>query len=176
MATYDMTSSDTTGVSSNSIAALPSQTGMGSMRMLQAYLDIDALAAAGYSGTDGDIFQLMEIPAGTLVLFAGAEVEKAFTSSCTLDMDFAAGDDIIDGADITSTGFCAEGSNGQSNDVTTGAASTFTQFVSSDDTIDCKIAGAAPATGRLRMYATVIDLAGHGLDDKPDEVDRDQLA
>jgi hypothetical protein len=26
------------------------------------------------------------------------------------------------------------------------------------------------------MYATVIDLAGHGLDDKPDEVDRDQLA
>ena len=31
-------------------------------------------------------------------------------------------------------------------------------------------------TGRLRVYATVIDLAGHGLDDKPDEVDRDQLA
>ena len=51
MATYDMTSSDTTGVSSNSIAALPSQTGMGAMRMVQAYLDIDALAADGYSGT-----------------------------------------------------------------------------------------------------------------------------
>ena len=46
---------------------------------------------------------------------------KAFTGSCTLDMDFAEGDDIIDGADITSTGFCAEGSNGQSNDVTTGS-------------------------------------------------------
>ncbi len=176
MATYDMTSSDTTGVSSNSIAALPSQTGMGSMRMLQAYLDIDALAAAGYSGTDGDIFQLMEIPAGTLVLFAGAEVEKAFTSSCTLDMDFAAGDDIIDGADITSTGFCAEGSNGQSNDVTTGAASTFTQFVSTTDTIDCLIAGAAPATGRLRVYACVIDCNDIGSSSKADEVDRDQLA
>jgi len=26
------------------------------------------------------------------------------------------------------------------------------------------------------MYATVIDLSGHGLDDKADEVDRDQLA
>ena len=176
MATYDMTSSSTTGVSSNSIAVLPSETGMGAMRMVQAYLDIDALVAAGYSGADGDIFQLLEIPAGCLVLFAGAEVEKAFTGSCTLDMDFAAGDDIIDGADITSTGFCAEGSNGQSNDVTTGAASTFTQFVSSTDTIDCKIAGAAPATGRLRVYATVIDLSGHGLDDAPVDVDRDQLA
>jgi len=176
MATYDMTSSDTTGVSSNSIAALPTQTGMGAMRMIQAYLDIDALVTAGYSGTDGDIFQLMEIPAGTLVLFAGAEVEKAFTSSCTLDMDFAAGDDIIDGADITSTGYCAEGSNGQSNDVTTGAASLFTQFQSSTDTIDCKIAGAAPATGRLRVYACVIDCNDVGASGKADTVDRDQLA
>ena len=176
MATYDMTSSDTTGVSSNSIAALPSQTGMGAMRMIQAYLDIDALAAAGYSGTDGDIFELIEIPAGTLVLFAGAEVEKAFTSSCTLDMDFAAGDDMVDGADITSTGFCAEGSNGQSNDITTGAASLFTQFQSSTDTIDCKITGAAPATGRLRAYACVIDCNDVGASGKADTVDRDQLA
>ena len=171
-----MTSSSTTGVSSNSIAVLPSQTGMGAMRMMQAYLDIDALVTAGYSGADGDIFQLLEIPAGTLVLFAGAEVEKAFTGSCTLDMDFAAGDDIIDGADITSTGFCAEGSNGQSNDVTTGAASTFTQFIGTTDTIDCKIAGAAPATGRLRAYACVIDCNDVGAAGKADTVDRDQLA
>ena len=171
-----MTCSDTTGVSSYSIAALPSQTGMGAMRMMQAYLDIDALVTAGYSGADGDIFQLLEIPAGTLVLFAGAEVEKAFTGSCTLDMDFAAGDDIIDGADVTSTGFCAEGSNGQSNDVTTGAASTFTQFISTTDTIDCKIAGAAPATGRLRVYACVIDCIDVGAAGKADEGDSDQLA
>ena len=176
MATYDMTSKDTTGVSSNSIATLPSQTGMGVMRMVQAYLDIDALVAAGYSGADGDIFQLLEIPAGCLVLFAGAEVEKAFTGSCTLDMDFAAGDDIIDGADITSTGYCAEGSNGQSNDVTTGAASLFTQFQASTDTIDCKIAGAAPATGRLRAYACIIDCNDLGASGKAADVDRDQLA
>jgi len=176
MATYDMTSKDTTGVSSDSLATLPTQTGMGAMRMIQAYLDIDALVAAGYSGADGDIFQLIEIPAGTLVLFAGAEVEKAFTGSCTLDMDFAAGDDMIDGADITSTGYCAEGSNGQSNDVTTGAASLFTQFQSSTDTIDCKIAGAAPATGRLRAYACVIDCNDLGASGRAADVDRDQLA
>ena len=176
MATYDMTSKDTTGVSSNSIATLPSQTGMGVMRMVQAYLDIDALVAAGYSGADGDIFQLLEIPAGCLVLFAGAEVEKAFTGSCTLDMDFAAGDDMIDGADITSTGYCAEGSNGQSNDVTTGAASLFTQFQSATDTIDCKIAGAAPATGRLRAYACIIDCNDLGASGKAADAGRDQLA
>ena len=176
MATYDMTSKDTTGVSSNSIAALPSSTLGGNMRMVQAYLDIDALVTAGYSGADGDIFQLLEIPAGCLVLFAGAEVEKAFTSSCALDMDFAAGDDIIDGADITSTGFCAEGTNGQSNDVVTGAASTFTQFISSTDTIDCKITGAAPATGRLRAYACIIDCNDMGASGKAADVDRDQLA
>ena len=176
MATFDLTSKDTTGVSSDSIVAMPSSKNTNVMRNIEAYLDIDALVAAGGSFSDGDIFQVLEIPANTFVLLAGAEVMKAFTSSCTLDMDFAAGDDIIDGADITSTGFCAEGTNGQSNDTMTGAASTFTQFVTTTDTIDCKIAGAAPATGRLRVYATVIDLAVHGLDDKPDEVDRDQLA
>ena len=176
MATYDLTSKDTTGVSSNSIAAMPSSKNTHVMRNIEAYLDIDALVAAGGTFADGDIFQVLEIPANTLVINAGAEVMSAFTSSCTLDMDFAAGDDIIDGADITSTGFCAAGTNGQTNTIVGSAASTYTQFVTTTDTIDAKIAGAAPATGRLRMYATVIDLAGHGLDDKPDEVDRDQLA
>lgn len=176
MATYDLTSKDTTGVFSDSIAAMPSSKNSNVMRNIEAYLDIDALVAAGGSFADGDIFQVLEIPANTLVINAGAEVMKAFTSSCTLDMDFAAGDDIIDGADITSTGFCAAGTNGQTNTIVGSAASTYTQFVTTTDTIDAKIAGAAPATGRLRMYATVIDLAGHGLDDKPDEVDRDQLA
>ena len=176
MATYDLTSKDTTGVSSDSIVAMPSAKNTNVARNIEAYLDIDALVAAGGSFSDGDIFQVLEIPANTLVINAGAEVMKAFTSSCTLDMDFAGGDDIIDGADITSTGFCAAGSNGQTNVIGTGSASTYTQFLTATDTIDCKIAGAAPATGRLRVYATVIDLAGHGLDDKPDEVDRDQLA
>ena len=176
MATFDLTSKDTTGVSSDSIVAMPSAKNTHVMRNIEAYLDIDALVAAGGSFSDGDVFQVLEIPANTLVINSGAEVMKAFTGSCTLDMDFAGGDDIIDGADITSTGFCAAGSNGQTNTIVGSAASTYTQFVTTTDTIDAKIAGAAPATGRLRMYATVIDLAGHGLDDKPDEVDRDQLA
>jgi hypothetical protein len=176
MATYDLTSSSTTGVEANSIAAMPSAKNTNVMRNIEAYLDIDALVAAGGSYSAGDVFQVLEIPANTLVLNAGAEVMSAFTSSCTLDLDFGGGDDIVDGADITSTGFCAAGTNGQTNTIVGSAASTYTQFITTTDTIDATIAGAAPATGRLRVYATVIDLAGHGLDDKPDEVDRDQLA
>ena len=176
MATYDLTSSSTTGVEANSIAAMPSAKNTNVMRNIEAYLDIDALVAAGGSFADGDIFQVLEIPANTLVLNAGAEVMSAFTSSCTLDLDFGGGDDIIDGADITSTGFCAAGTNGQTNTIVGSAASTYTQFITTTDTIDATIAGAAPATGRLRVYATVIDLAGHAIDDKPTDVDRDQLA
>ena len=157
MATYDLTSSDTTGVSSNSIAAFPSMNNSNVMRNIEAYFDIDKLVAAGGSFSDGDIFQVLEIPANHLILNAGAEVMAAFTGSCTLDMDFAAGDDIIDGADVTSTGFCAKGTNGQTNTVVGSAASTYTQFVSTTDTIDVLLAGAAPSSGRIRVYATLID-------------------
>ena len=176
MATFDMTSSATAGVNSNSIAVLQANRNGTAMRMVEAILDIAKIT--DYSCTDGDIFQLLEIPAGTLVLFAGAEVLTAFNgTSPTVDIDFAAGDDIIDGGDVSSAGFLAEGSNGQANDVTTGAASLFTQFQSATDTIDVKlIAGSADVTlGKLRVYACVIDCNGEHKQ-LADEVDRDQLA
>jgi len=176
MATFDLTASSTTGVGANVVAGIPTNSGTHVVRTIQEYLDIDALIAAGNTIADGDVFQMLEIPAGTLVLNAGAEVMKAFTGSCTLDMDFGGGDDIIDGADITSAGFCAAGTNGQTNVVGTGSASTYTQFIGTTDTIDCTIAGAAAATGRLRVYATVIDCNDHGAVDKATEVDRDLLA
>ena len=176
MATFDLTAKSTTGVGANVVAGIPTQSGTHVVRTIQEYLDIDALIAAGNTIADGDVFQMLEIPAGTLVLNAGAEVMKAFTGSCTLNMDFGGGDDIIDGADITSAGFCAAGTNGQTNVVGTGSASTYTQFIGTTDTIDCTIAGAAAATGRLRVYATVIDCNDHGAVDRATEVDRDLLA
>lgn len=171
-----MTASATAGVNSDSIAVLQANRNGTGMRMVEAILDISKIT--DYSCTNGDIFQLLEIPAGVLVLFAGAEVLTAFDgSSPTVDIDFAAGDDIIDGGDVSSAGFLAEGSNGQANDVTTGAASLFTQFQSSTDTIDVKlIAASADVTvGKLRVYACVIDCNGEHKQ-LADEVDRDQLA
>ena len=144
------------------------------MYNVEATLDIDDMVAKGYSGADGDVFQLLEIPAGVLVLNAGAEVMKAFKISVTADIDFAAGDDIVDGADVTSTGFCAAGTNGQTNTVVGSAASTYTQFVTTTDTIDVKLAGAAPSTGRIRVYATLIDCNEQGAE--PTAAARDALA
>ena len=174
MATYDMTSSDTVGVGANSIAGLPPKSDSHVAYTIEATLDIDDMVLKGYSGVAGDNFQLLEIPAGVLVINAGAEVMKAFNSSVTADIDFAAGDDIVDGADVTSTGFCAAGTNGQTNVIGTGSASTYTQFMASTDTIDVKLAGAAPTTGRIRVYAVVVDCNEQGAE--PTAAARDTLA
>ena len=45
MATFDLTSKDTTGVSSDSIVAMPSAKNTNVMRNIEAYLDIDDLVA-----------------------------------------------------------------------------------------------------------------------------------
>ena len=175
MATFDMTASSTAGVSSNSIAALPASRDGMNMRMVEAILDISKIT--DYSCTNGDIFQLLEIPANTFVLFAGAEVLTAFDgTSPTVDIDFAAGSDIVDGGDVTSAGFLAEGTNGQANDTMTGAASTFTQFVTTTDTIDVKLiaSSADVTTGVLRVYACVVDV--NGAQELAAEVVRDALA
>ena len=175
MATFDMTASSTAGVNSDSIAVLPASRDGMNMRMVEAILDISKIT--DYSCTNGDIFQLLEIPANTFVLFAGAEVLTAFDgSSPTVDIDFAEGDDIIDGGDVSSAGFLAEGSNGQANDTMTGAASTFTQFVTTTDTIDVKLiaSSADVTTGVLRVYACVVDV--NGAQELAAEVVRDALA
>ena len=74
MATFDMTAKSTTGVSANSSAINQADRGGNKMRMLEGVLDMAVLTADGYSCTNGDIFQLLEVPANTFVLFAGAEV------------------------------------------------------------------------------------------------------
>ena len=163
MATYDMTSSDTAGVGAN-VLAVPTVVG-NTVRTVEAILDIDAMIAAGATIADGDIFQLLEIPAESVVVAAGAEIMKSFTGSCTCNIDFAGGDDIIDGAalDAAAGTYLVKGSNGEANIVNTGAASTFAAAalacVGAADTIDVVVAGAAPATGRLRVYAVIADVS-----------------
>jgi hypothetical protein len=163
MATFDMTSSDTAGVGAN-VLAVPTVVG-NVVRTIEAILDIDAMIAAGATIANGDIFQLLEIPAESVVVAAGAEIMKSFTASCTCDIDFAGGDDIIDGAalDAAAGTYLAKGSNGEANIVNTGAASTFAAAalacVGAADTIDVVVAGAAAATGRLRVYAVIADVS-----------------
>ena len=163
MATFDMTSSDTAGVGAN-VLAVPTVVG-NAVRTIEAILDIDAMITAGATIANGDIFQLLEIPAESVIVAAGAEIMKSFTASCTCNIDFGAGDDIVDGAalDAAAGTYLVKGSNGEANIVNTGAASTFAAealaVVGAADTIDVVIAGAAAATGRLRVYAVVADIS-----------------
>ena len=163
MATFDMTSSSTNGVGAN-VLAVPTVVG-NLVRTIEAILDIDAMVAAGTSPANGDVFQLLEIPAESVVVAAGAEIMKSFTGSCTCDIDFAGGDDIVDGAalDAAAGTYLAKGTNGEANVVNTGAASTFAAAalacVGAADTIDVTVAGATPATGRLRVYAIIADVS-----------------
>ncbi len=163
MATFDMTSIDTAGVGAN-VLAVPTNVG-NTVRTIEAILDIDAMIAAGATIANGDIFQLLEIPAESVMLAGGAEIMKSFTASCTCNIDFGGGDDIIDGAalDAAAGTYLAKGSNGEANIVSTGAASLYAAealaLVGAADTIDVTIAGAAAATGRLRVYAVIADIS-----------------
>jgi|TARA_R110000751_G_scaffold129036_1_gene231082 hypothetical protein len=158
MATYDLTLGSTFSAAgkANTVAKLAES--RKSAYMIDAILDISAIA--NYTNVNGDIFQVLEIPANTLVLSAGVEVLTVFDgTSPTIDVDFAAGDDIVDGGVVTSTGYMASGTNGGAN-VT--SATTWTQLIATTDTIDVKlIAGSADVTvGKLRVFAVVCDVDG----------------
>ena len=171
MATYDLTLGSTkSSTAASSIAALPDVRNQA--YMVEAILDISKIS--NYTCVNGDIFQVLEIPAGTFIVAAGAEVLTAFNGTTpTVDIDFAEGDDIIDGGDVTATGYLAAGTNGGAN-LTSQA--TFTQLITATDTIDVKlIAASADVTvGKLRVYAVVVDM--NSVTSSADEVDRDQLA
>lgn len=171
MATFDLTLGSTKkGSAADSIAVLPDVRNQA--YMVEAVLDISKIA--NYTCVNGDVFQLLEIPAGTFIISAGAEVLTAFNGTTpTVDIDFAAGDDIVDGGDVTATGYLAAGTNGGANNT---AQATFTQLVTTTDTIDVKLiaASADVTSGVLRVYAVVVDL--NGVAQSAAEVDRDQLA
>ena len=171
MATYDLTLGSTkSSTAANSVATLPDVRNQA--YMVEAILDISKIA--NYTCVNGDIFQVLEIPAGTFIVAAGAEVLTVFNGTTpTVDIDFAAGDDIVDGGDVTATGYLAAGANGGAN-LTSQA--TFTQLVTTTDTIDVKLiaASADVTSGKLRVYAVVVDM--NTVANSADEVDRDQLA
>jgi hypothetical protein len=171
MATFNLRLGSTrSSTAANSIASLPDVRKQA--YMVEATLDISKIA--NYTCTNGDVFEVLEIPAGTFIVAAGAEVLTAFNGTTpTVDIDFAAGDDIVDGQSVTSTGYLAAGSNGGANNT---AQSTFTQLITTTDTIDVKLicAAANVTSGVLRVYAIVVDV--DGVAETADEVDRDQLA
>ena len=151
MATFDMTSSATGGVNADSIAAHNSSEKIA--YSMEAVLDIASIT--GYSCTNGDIFQLLEIPANSVILSAGCEVLTAFNgTSPTIDVGTNAGDTIIDGGNAASAGYPAKGTNGA-------VLGTFSALVTTADTIDVKLIASSNdvTSGKLRVWAVVADIA-----------------
>lgn len=177
MATFDLTSKSTNGVGANVEGAPRHEHTVAKLAQYEAYLDIGKLVAAGNTVATGDVFQLLKVPAGFLILNAGAEVMTAFNGTTpVVDIDFAGGDDIVDGASVASTGYLASGTNGQTNVIRGTAASTYTEFNATEDTIDVTLTVTGnPTVGVLRVYVQGIDCGEQG-GIVPTEVTRDQLA
>ena len=172
MATVDMTVG---GVGNAAATSINHKARMGAQMPYTVEFTLDfaeATTAKGSALAAGDIFQVIDVPANTMLHGAAAEVLVAANSSvCTLDIDIAAGDDCIDGGDATSTGFLAIGSNG----LAPFGANTVNP-ASAADTIDVKLATAgdtAVATGKVRVIAFMTDMTAKL---GPNEVDRATLA
>ena len=129
----------------------------------------EATTAKGSALAATDVFQVIDVPANTMVHGAVAEVITAVNSTvCTLDIDVAEGDSFIDGGNAATTGFMAIGTNG----LAPFGANTVNPS-SAADTIDVKIATAgsvAIATGKVRIIAFMTDMTAKL---GPNEVDRD---
>ena len=172
MATVDMTVG---GVGNAAATSINHKARMGAQMPYTVEFTLDfaeATTAKGSALAAGDVFQVIDVPANTMLHGAAAEVLVAANSSvCTLDIDIAAGDDFIDGGDAPSTGFLAIGSNG----LAPFGANTVNP-ASAADTIDVKLATAgdtAVATGKVRVIAFMTDMTAKL---GPNEVDRDTLA
>jgi len=129
-----------------------------------------ALVKKGSALAAADIFEVLDVPAETMVLAAGAEIVTVCNATAaTIDVDFAGGDDYVDGFDaVSAVGYCDAGTNGWVGlQMDNGAqASTLTNTaalrITTADTIDVtlkSLTGTA-STGKVRVYAVLLDISG----------------
>jgi hypothetical protein len=140
---------------------------------------IDIAAAIVLKGSDfaaADTMEVLNVPAGTVILSAGIEIITALDGTCTLDMGFtgaspAAIDVFVDGLDVVGG---AVGTYG----TTPATEAAQVQVISAADTIDVKFATETDVTsGKLRFWALLMDVSDMGSHDMiAAEVDRDYLA
>ena len=142
MATYDVTGPSTAGARPSRFSA-----GIRTPYLVENVIDIAAINSD--AGTaDGDILQVLDIPAETLILHAGVEVLTALSSSATIDLGRTGADpdNFVDG-DANATGYSVL--TATARPVNVGA-----------DTLDALIAGAASSAGKIRVFALLCDVSG----------------
>lgn len=126
---------------------------------------IDIAQVNGDSGAaSGDVLQVMDIPAESIVLMAGLEVLTAGSSSVTYDLGYGGDADRWVDGDTNAVGYADSRSvvDSATSGTTFGNAVTF----GSADTIDITIGGATDTAGKVRVWAVLCDVSGIEEDDR----------
>ena len=139
--------------------------------MVQTVLNLaTALSDKGSALAAADVIPVIAVPKGNMVLNAGIEVDTASDGSTfTVDLGMVDADVFVDGFDATSAAAV----------VAQNPAAYQHVMAVADDNIDLTIAtlsGGAVSTGKLRIWAVMMDCSDMGQDMTANEVDRDYLA
>lgn len=156
MATVTMTPGGTTHVSRHGNTAVP--------YLVEYELDLaEAVTEKGSALAQGDEIEVIQVPAGTYVVFAGFEVLEEMTGTstdATLDFGITDGD-----VDAFVDGFDLDAASAGDYASPASAAVTPANIFSSADTLDLLIATQTGTItgGKLRCFAIMVDIS-----DRPD--------
>jgi hypothetical protein len=138
-------------------------------------VEIDLAAAATAKGSAlaaNDVIEAITVGANTAVMFAGIEVITAPAGGTTGSVDLG-----ITGGDVDAfvDGFAITGAAAGAYAALANTATPI--IVAAGGTIDALLLGTTPDTsGKLRVFAYLMDVDGLGGVKSADEVDRDTLA
>jgi len=123
---------------------------------------IDISAVNGDSGTaSGDVLQVIDLVAETLVMEAGIEVLTACSGSVTFDLGITGVDvDIYTDGDTNATGYST-------------LTATARSVAATADTLDVLEGGAASTVGKIRVWALLCDVAGVDETDRQSDAQHD---
>ena len=116
---------------------------------------------SGAGSANGDILECIDIPAETLIIYAGVEVLTALSGSVTIDLGVTGADPdrYVDG-DTNATGHST-------------LTNTARLVQATADTLDALLAGAASTVGKIRVWALLCDVAGVDESDRQSDAQHD---
>ena len=148
--------------------------------LVQNTIDIaEAITLKGSDFAANDTMEVLNVPAGTVVLSAGIEILTQVDGTCTLDMGYTGADPAA--IDLYVDGFDVVGGAVGAYSTTPATEAAQIQVIGSGagtDIISVKFATEGDVTlGKLRFWAIMMDVSDTGADDNiAAEVDRDLLA
>jgi len=124
--------------------------------------------------SSGDILQVLTIPANTMLMSAGLEVIESVTANTGTDVTVDLGTALDDDKYVAA--FDVDGASAGA--YAPSAATAAPEMQGAAETLDMTFAGtgASFTSGKVRVFALLIDMASSGASKTANEVDRDTLA